>query len=133
MPQAAPDITALVTTFATQLTAAVEQSVATRVRAAVARLTGASFAPAFGSVPKRRGPGRPPKNGFALAAAAKPKKPVSPQVAAARVLTGRYMGLLRTLPKAEQSTIKKLRATKGLQAAISALKTMKAKAAKKAA
>src|SRR5690242_19872757 len=60
MPQGPSDIHSLVTTFTTQLTAAVEQSVADRVRLSVAQLLGA---------PIKRGPGRPPKNGRAMAAA----------------------------------------------------------------
>jgi hypothetical protein len=60
MPQTDPNITEMVETFASSITAAVEASIAQRIQAAIAD--------AFGAAPKR-GPGRPPKPTVAAAAA----------------------------------------------------------------
>jgi hypothetical protein len=60
MPQTDPNITEMVETFASSITAAVEASIAQRIQAAIAD--------AFGAAPKR-GPGRPPKATAAATAA----------------------------------------------------------------
>jgi hypothetical protein len=56
MPTSDPNITVIVETFAIQITAAVEASMADRLQAALAG--------AFGA-PQKRGPGRPPKQAVA--------------------------------------------------------------------
>jgi hypothetical protein len=66
MPQTDPNITELVETFASSITAAVEASIAQRIQAAIAD--------AFGAPPKR-GPGRPPKP---TAAPSAPPAPAAP-------------------------------------------------------
>ena len=60
------NITAIVETFANQITAAVEASVAGRLQAAIAG--------AFGA-PAKRGPGRPPKQVTTVASAPEKKRP----------------------------------------------------------
>jgi hypothetical protein len=65
MPQTDPNITEMVETFASSITAAVEASIAERIQAAIVD--------AFGAAPKR-GPGRPPKQTTAPAAPAAAKK-----------------------------------------------------------
>jgi hypothetical protein len=69
MPQKDPNITELVETFASSITAAVEASIAQRIQAAIAD--------AFGAPPKR-GPGRPPKPTAAPSAPATPSAPAAP-------------------------------------------------------
>jgi hypothetical protein len=69
MPQTDPNITEMVETFASSITAAVEASIAQRIQAAITD--------AFGAAPKR-GPGRPPKPTATVAAvpaAAKKSRP----------------------------------------------------------
>jgi hypothetical protein len=63
MPQTDPNITEMVETFASSITAAVEASIAQRIQAALADT--------FGAAPKR-GPGSPPKPTAAPAAPAAP-------------------------------------------------------------
>jgi len=58
---------------------------------------------------RRVSPGRKPTR----------KKPnLSPAVRAQRKLQGRYMALIKRLPKAKQAHVKRVRATKGYEAAL---------------
>src|SRR5258708_6468310 len=78
----------------------------------------------------QRGPGHPQvrrekkakarrkASGKAPAQPARRRPNLSPAVRAQRKLQGRYMGLVRRLPKAKQAAVKKVRATKGLPAAL---------------
>lgn len=63
------NINAIVQAFVGQIATAVEQSVKGRLQAAV-----------LGALQIRRGPGRPPKNAFALTAAAKPVRGLPKQL-----------------------------------------------------
>jgi hypothetical protein len=124
MPQT--EIQTLVSEFAARLAAAVENSVAARVRVSVDQILGAAV---------KRGPGRPAKNGFAVAAAApsvartaKPRKKAPLQLCpvpgcknAAAPIFGMVCARHKDLPKAK---IRKYR---------EARRAAKEKAAKKAA
>jgi len=62
----------------------------------------------------RKAAGAPP-----APAARKRKKPnLSPAVRAQRKLQGRYMARFKTLPKAKQAQVRKIRAEKGYEAAL---------------
>jgi hypothetical protein len=54
----------------------------------------------------------------APAKTARKKPALSPAVRAQRQLQGRYMGMIRRLPKARQAQVKKIRETKGYEAAL---------------
>ena len=51
-------------------------------------------------------------------AARKARKALSPKIKAMRKLQGRYMGLVRNLAAAQKAQVKKVRETKGYQAAL---------------
>jgi hypothetical protein len=60
-----------------------------------------------------------PYKNFKFRAKKTRKKPtLSPAVRAQRRLQGQYMGKIRRLPKAQQAKVKKMRETKGYEAAL---------------
>lgn len=116
MPNNAPNITVLVETFAFQITAAVEAAMAEKLQAALAG--------AFGA-PKRRGPGRPPKQ-IAAAVAAVAAKPTrarkavkaTPKVLRARKLQGQYLGALKSLTGLAREKVKATAKNKSVAEAV---------------
>jgi hypothetical protein len=101
------NITALVEEFSHQIVAAAKASVTARIEAALAT--------AFGA-PKKRKPGRPRK-AVATVTVKKAKK-VSPKVARARRLQGKYLGALRALSAADRAKVKAVAKEKGVAAAV---------------
>jgi len=122
MPTSEPNITIMVETFAFQITAAVEASVADRIQAAIAG--------AFGARPAR-GMGRPTKAVAGVArVAAKPSavkrtKKMTPKLARARKLQGQYMGALKSLKGAERARVKAVAKDKGVAEAVKLAQGMK--------
>ena len=116
------NITAIVETFAIQITAAVEASMADRLQAAI----GAAF-----GAPQKRGPGRPPKQavaGLAVVAArpaAKKAAKATPKVARARKLQGQYLGALKSLKGADRAMVKAVAKEKGVAEAVKLAAGMK--------
>jgi hypothetical protein len=102
------NINAMVETFARQIAAAVEASMAERIQATIAG--------AFGS-PVKRGPGRPPKLAAARAKLTAAKK-ASPKVTRARKLQGQYLGALKSLTGANRAKVKAVAKEKGVAAAV---------------
>ncbi len=123
----ATDIRPLVERFANELTTLIQRLAQEQARAAVLRALGVgggcAGAVTYGA---RRGPGRLPK------AAAVPKRrsaPASPVQPRARKLQGQCMRGLRGMTKMDQGQVKKMRAAKGIEAAIELARKLKAKAA----
>jgi hypothetical protein len=128
MPQSDPNITDMVETFASSITAAVEASIAQRIQSAIAE--------AFGAPPKR-GPGRPPKPAKAVAAPAAAKKSRPKQlcpVPGCKNLAAPVFGMVcRDHKNVAKSKIKKYRQErKGKTTVVAAAKPTPAKKAKKA-
>jgi hypothetical protein len=96
MPNANPNITSLVETFARQIAAAVEASMAERLQAALAG--------AF------RTPAKP--------TAERKVKQASPAVARARKLQGQYLGSLKSLTGADRAKVKQTAKDKGVGEAV---------------
>lgn len=77
----------------------------------------------------KRGPGRPPKalslatNGHS-APAPKARKPVSPEVARARVLQGQYLGALRGLSATDKKKVQAITKEKGVAAGLAQAKAI---------
>jgi hypothetical protein len=118
------NITAIVETFASQITAAVEASVAERLQAAIAG--------AFGA-PAKRGPGRPPKQVATVAPVAEKKRPkqLCP-VPGCKNLAAPVFGMVcKDHKNVAKSKIKKYRQERKAAPA-SAAKASPAKTAKKA-
>ncbi len=106
------NITAIVETFASQITAAVEASVSQRLQAAIAG--------AFGA-PQKRGPGRPPKQALApvtAISAEKKTRTATPKAIRARKLQGQYMGALKSLKGANRAKVKAVAKEKGVAEAV---------------
>jgi hypothetical protein len=125
------NITAIVETFVSQITTAMEASMVDRIQAAIAGALG---------VPQKRGPGRPAKQAVAhvtvFPAKQKPivtrvkvmsvkQKPivtrvkvVSVKVARARKLQGQYLGALKSLKGADRAKVKAMAKDKGVAAAV---------------
>jgi hypothetical protein len=138
MPTSEPNITIMVETFAFQITAAVEASMADRIQAALAGVFGA---------PPKRGPGRPAKRGVAHATVLPEKrkpivtrvknvsekrkpivtrvKVVSEKVARARKLQGQYMGALKSLKGADRAKVRAVAKEKGVAEAVKMAAGMK--------
>jgi len=125
MPIIAPNITALVEDFVTQVIAATEAAAAARAQAAVAA--------AFGT-PTKRGPGRP-KRLVASAAMPTPARPApqrkAPKATAklirARKLQGQYLGALKSLGATDKAKVKAVAKEKGVPEALKLAASLKAK------
>lgn len=76
----------------------------------------ARLAPALANAPAGAGGGRPPRR--------KPR--ITPARRAALKLQGRYMGCMRGLKPTQRSKVKKIRAAKGIRAAIAAARRLAA-------
>jgi hypothetical protein len=127
MPHIAPNITALIETFAHDLVAAVEASMAERIQA--------SLVGAFGA-PQKRGPGRPPKKPVALAAPVVAKKKRAKQLCPvpgcknpAAPVFGMVCSDHKNVPKSKIKQYRKER--KGSSAAVPTEKPTPAKKVKK--
>ena len=121
MPNADPNITAIVQAFARQITAAVEASAVARIQAALST--------AFG-IPARRKPGRPPRQVAAVAAAAPPakkRKKASPELIRARKLQGQYLGALKSLNVSDKAKVKAVAKDKGVAVAVKLAASLKRK------
>lgn len=118
----------IIENFAAQLVDIVQRQSDDRARNAVLQSLGA----ANGSVPPRRGPGRPPgsKNVTAAAAPARHISPATPAQAKARKLQGQYMGGLRALNKTDKAKAKATFEKDGVEAAIALIGKIKAAASK---
>jgi hypothetical protein len=115
------NITAVVESFAKELVAAVEASVAKRVQAAVA----AAF-----DAPQKRGPGRPRKQVAqarlvapvavegAVPAVATKQRQSSPKAIRARKLQGQYMGALKSLKGADRERVRLIAKEKSVAEAL---------------
>jgi hypothetical protein len=117
------NITALVEEFAKGIVAAAKATVTARIDAALAT--------AFGA-PKKRKPGRPPKQAVAgvapvagKKAARKKAKKVTPKVARARKLQGQYLGALRSLSAADRDKVRAVAKEKGVAEAVKMAAGMK--------
>ena len=127
MPNTASNITVLIETFAIQITAAVEAAMADKLQAALAG--------AFGA-PKKRGPGRPPKQISAAVTpvAAKPTPArkaakATPKVARARKIQGQYLGAWKSLSGANRAKVRAVARDQSVADAVKlALSLKKAKA-----
>ena len=117
-----PNITVIVETFAIQIAAAVEASMADRIQAALAGVFGA---------PQKRGPGRPIKQvvaGVAPVAASSAEKKVrtaTPKAIRARKLQGQYMGALKSLKGVARAKVKAVAKEKGVAEAVKLAAGMK--------
>src|ERR1019366_481307 len=118
------NITAIVETFVSQITTAMEASMVDRIQAAIAGALG---------VPQKRGPGRPAKQAVAhvtvFPAKQKPivtrVKVVSVKVARARKLQGQYLGALKSLKGADRAKVKAMAKDKGVAEAVKVAAGMK--------
>ena len=115
------NITALLEKFAKGIVAAAKAAVTARIEAALAT--------AFGA-PKKRGPGRPPKQAVAPVASRKAagktkRKASSAKLARARKLQGRYLGALKSLTGADRAKVKAVAKEKGVAAAVAMAAGMK--------
>lgn len=117
------NITALVEEFAKGIVAAAKAAVTARIEAALAT--------AFGA-PKKRKPGRPPKQAVAgvapvagKKAARKKAKNVTPKVARARKLQGQYLGALRSLSTPDRDKVRVVAKEKGVAEAVKMAAGMK--------
>lgn len=125
MPIIAPNVTALVEDFVSQVIAATEAAAAARAQAAVAA--------AFGA-PTKRGPGRPK---MLAVSAAKPRqaRPAprrkAPKATAklirARKLQGQYLGALKSLGATDKAKVKAVAREKGVPEALKLAASLKAK------
>lgn len=125
MPIVAPNITALVEDFVSQVMAATEAAAAARAQAAVAAVFG---------IPTKRGPGRPPRS-LLSAATPTPARPAlrrkAPKATAklirARKLQGQYLGALKSLGGADKAKVKAVAKQKGVPEALKLAASLKAK------
>ena len=76
----------------------------------------ARLAPALASAPADSGGGKPPRR----------KLRITPARRAALKLQGQYMGYMRGLKPTQKSQVKRIRATKGIRAAIAAARRLAA-------
>ena len=113
-------ITILIENFAKQLVAITQAAAEERLRAAM----GASF-----GAPAKRGRGRPSRQAAAASPSAvgKRRMTVTPKVAQARKLQGRYLGALRSLNQANRAKVKATAKVKGVAAALKLALSLKPK------
>ncbi len=110
------NVAALVETFANQLVASVEASVAARVQAAIAGVFNAPQARGLESPRNRAVSDTAPVVAIPVATAI--AKNASPKAARARKLQGQYLGALKSLTGANRAKVKRAAKEKGVAEAV---------------